>query len=271
MPAKKCIPARLKRNNMWLLPENKTLRPLNSAKIISLVPSLTELLIDCGLDNQIVGRTKFCIHPAEKVAKIPKVGGTKKINFETVFAQNPDIILANKEENTKEDIELLAKYYPVYVSDISTIQDLIVFIEDFSTYIPEMDIVDIVADLKKNKGLGIFNGQRVVYLIWQNPLMTVGSDTYINHILEASGLINVFGHMSRYPEITASEIEQSKPDYLFLSSEPYPFNKSHTESFNALFPEIRTVLVDGEMFSWYGSRTLQLPAYLGKLKNTLFS
>jgi ABC-type Fe3+-hydroxamate transport system substrate-binding protein len=256
---------------MWLLPENKTLRPVNSAKIISLVPSLTELLIDCGLDNQIVGRTKFCIHPAEKVDKIPKVGGTKKINFDSVFAQNPDIILANKEENTKEDIELLAKHYPVYVSDISTIQDLIVCIEDFSTYIPEMNTVDIVEDLKKNKELRIFNGQRVVYLIWQNPLMTVGSGTYINHILESSGFINVFGHMSRYPEITASEIEESKPDYLFLSSEPYPFNKSHTESFNAIFPEIRTVLVDGEMFSWYGSRTLQLPAYLGKLKNTLFS
>lgn len=256
---------------MWLLPENKTLRPVNSAKIISLVPSLTELLIDCGLDNQIVGRTKFCIHPAEKVDKIPKVGGTKKINFDAVFVQNPDIILANKEENTKEDVELLAKHYPVYVSDISSIQDLIVFIEDFATYIPEMDIGDIVQDLKKNKELRMFNGQRVVYLIWQNPLMTVGSDTYINHILEASGLINVFGHTSRYPEITASEIEQSKPDYLFLSSEPYPFNKSHTESFNALFPDIRTVLVDGEMFSWFGSRTLQLPAYLGKLKNTLFS
>lgn len=256
---------------MWLLPENKTLQPVNAAKIISLVPSLTELLLDCGLENQIVGRTKFCIHPAEKVDKIPKVGGTKKINFDSVFAQNPDIILANKEENTKEDIELLAKHYPVYLSDIKTIQDLIVFIEDFSTYIPEMDTVDIVEDLKKTKEFRIFNGQRVVYLIWQNPLMTVGSGTYINHILDTSGFVNVFSHMSRYPEITASEIEQFKPDYLFLSSEPYPFNISHTESFNALFPDIRTVLVDGEMFSWYGSRTLQLQKYLEKLKNTLFS
>jgi ABC-type Fe3+-hydroxamate transport system substrate-binding protein len=271
MPAKKCTPARLKRSNMWLLPEKKLFQPLKSAKIISLVPSLTELLIDCGLANQIVGRTKFCTHPVEKVDKIPKVGGTKKFNFDTVFAQNPDIILGNKEENTKEDIESLAKQYPVYLSDISTIQDLIVFIEDFSTYIPEMNPANIVEDLKKTKELRIFNGQRVVYLIWQNPLMTVGSGTYINHILEASGFINIFSHTSRYPEITASEIEQFKPDYLFLSSEPYPFNLSHTESFNALFPGIRTVLVDGEMFSWYGSRTLLLPEYLEKLKNTLFS
>ncbi|MBK8620654.1 MAG: ABC transporter substrate-binding protein [Saprospiraceae bacterium] len=254
---------------MWLLPEKKEFNPIQSAKIISLVPSLTELLIDCGLENQIVGRTKFCIHPHKIVSHIPKVGGTKNINFQSISAQKPDIILANKEENTKKEIEILAKEYPVYLSDISTIQDLIVFIEDFRKYIPKMDAELIVENLKKMPDLHIFNGQRVIYLIWQNPMMAVGSGTFIHYVLEAAGFKNVFSLQSRYPEISVEQINRYQPNYIFLSSEPYPFQQKHVASFNKLFPDVQTVLVDGEMFSWYGSRTLKLYKYLQKLKITL--
>lgn len=240
------------------------------SRIISLVPSQTELLADLGLEDEVVGITKFCIHPIEWFKTKTRIGGTKKVNREKVLELNPDLIVANKEENTKEDIEWLAERFPVWISDIKTLEDALEMIEavgsitnkEAEAYAISQKIDSSFKVLKAN----IKHGKRVAYLIWKNPLMAAGRNTFINEMLEAGGFENAICEPeSRYPELTDEQLQSLNPEVVFLSSEPFPFKGKHTEELRSKFPKLKFVEVDGELFSWYGSRLLKSAAYFDSL------
>lgn len=254
---------------MWLAPTYNPDKTKRGKTIISLVPSLTELLFDLGLEKQIIGRTKFCIHPSPQIKQIQVVGGTKNVHIEKIRQLNPDIVIANKEENTREDIESIRAFTHVYLSDISDISDLVQCIQDLTDSIPEATGTAILTSLSNLNFSGLFPSLRVAYLIWYNPLMTIGLDTFIHYMLTKAGLINVFGERTRYPETSWDELQKLNPDLVLLSSEPFPFTSRHQEIFQEHLPGKKVLLADGEMFSWYGSRILSAPAYLRELADKL--
>ncbi|MEM8893788.1 MAG: helical backbone metal receptor [Bacteroidota bacterium] len=234
--------------------------------IISLVPSQTELLVDLGLGDRLVGRTKFCIHPEDHVKQIPSVGGTKKVKLDKIAELQPDLIIGNKEENEQEQIEVLASQYPVWMSDISNLDDALGMIQSVGELVnkkseSEMMSAKITDSFESVKDL--IRG-RVVYLIWDRPIMTAGSGTFIDDMLCRMGMTNAI-QQPRYPELTIEELKSVAPDYLFLSSEPYPYRQTHLEQYQEQLPHTKVALVDGEMFSWYGSRLLQSPNYFRNL------
>jgi ABC-type Fe3+-hydroxamate transport system substrate-binding protein len=252
----------------------RTIRiPDEPKRIVSLVPSQTELLFDLGLDDEVVGLTKFCIHPEEKWRTTQRVGGTKSVKHEAIKALAPDLIIANKEENTKEDVEALASEYPVWVSDVRTIENALEMIDQVGVLVNRRNeagrmIEKLRSDFAALRGIAA--GKRVVYLIWNNPIMVAGQDTFIDAVLSWCGAENLAQKVSgRYPEITASEIAAWKPDAVLLSSEPFPFKEKHLkaldEQINGVAGTAKIELVDGELFSWYGSRLLKSAAYLRQL------
>ncbi len=238
--------------------------------IISVVPSLTELLFDLDLENEIIGITRFCIHPRNKVKSFTKVGGTKTLKLDRIDALAPDIIIANKEENCQSDIEYLQKKHHVLLTDIYTLSEALTSIMDIGNATNRAEQAellvhniskqfDTITPIKKNE-------KKVAYLIWDNPVMTAGHHTFIHDILHKLGFENVHTDIkTRYPQITDPELQKMQPDFLFLSSEPYPFREKHLKDFHSRFPSTRIILVDGEMFSWYGSRLLLAPKYFNQL------
>ncbi len=240
-------------------------------RIVSLVPSQTELLFDLGLENKLVGRTKFCIHPASKVESIKRVGGTKNLNIETIKNLAPDLIIANKEENVFEQINELKSFCPVYTSDIKNMDDAFEMMRHIGAMmnVPQQAESLIQSILHSFSLLNNFEKIKVVYLIWQNPMMTVGSDTFINQLLEKAGMENVCADKIRYPEISVEEIKSSNADYILLSSEPFPFKEKQLMEFEKIFPTQKIVLVDGEMFSWYGSRMKFAAEYFLQLRKKI--
>ena len=240
-------------------------------RIVSLVPSQTELLFDLGLDNEVVGITKFCIHPADKVTNKCIIGGTKTLNISKIKELNPDFILANKEENSQEQIDELQGRYPVLVTDEITVSDALAMIREVGDRIGKrQEAVDLAQQIGDALCSGtVLSPQRVAYLIWRNPFMVAADQTFIHSMLEVAGFLNAFSHRTRYPEITAEDLQTVKPDLLFLSSEPYPFSEKHIAELQAICPDTRIVLVDGELFSWYGSRLLRSSDYFMKLRTEL--
>ncbi|MEJ2901558.1 helical backbone metal receptor [Pedobacter panaciterrae] len=245
-------------------------------RIVSLVPSQTELLLELGLDQEIIGLTKFCIHPIEKFAERTKIGGTKKLNIQLIRDLNPDLIIGNKEENEQSQIEELMEDYPVWMSDIYTLEDAKKTIAQIGELVdrqPEASYLNhlISAGFNDLQTLAVQNGinKKVAYLIWKKPYMLAGRDTFIDNILALNGLSNVIKE-KRYPEIELNELAKLKPDLIFLSSEPYPFKEAHLEEIRAVVPEAKVMLVDGEMFSWYGSRLVKAVQYLFQLQKELY-
>ncbi len=241
-------------------------------KIISLVPSQTELLFHLGLDEEVAGITKFCIHPQHWHQTKTRVGGTKNLHLETVKNLQPDFIIANKEENVQERVEALAQDFPLWISDVNNLPQALQMIHSIGTITgKEAKAAEIITNIQK--GFETFlkpaGAPTVVYIIWQEPYMTVGGDTFIGEMLELAGYTNLFKNSSRYPAITVDELKTLQPEVLFLSSEPYPFDQKHLETFQQLLPHTKVVLVDGEMFSWYGSRLQQAPAYFTQLQQQL--
>lgn len=228
-------------------------------RIISLVPSLTELLLYLGLKEQLAGRTRFCIHPEKDVADIPVIGGTKNPRLDKIKKANPDFVLANMEENRKEDIEALRKDFNVYLTDIATIEDALITIHELGKLFDK----EAASDQLTGKISSYLDQRpaepplRTAYLIWRNPWMTVGSDTYIHDVMQHWKLDNVFDDQQRYPQITLQSIKQRDPELVLLSSEPYPFKEKHVQEVQEELPEIRILPVEGEWFSWYGSRMLE--------------
>lgn len=224
-------------------------------RIISLVPSQTELLFDLGLDEDIVGITDYCIHPADKCETKTKIGGPKSVDFAEIDKLQPDLIIANKEENNQEDIEKLQELYPVWMSDIYTLNDALAMIDGVGNLVGRVGealrIIGRIRDsLEHFDNLDI----TVAYFIWQNPYMVAGSNTFIDEMIKRCGLINVFNELPRYPAVTEDQIMEAQPDAILLCSEPYLFTDKHVDEFQEKFPFARAVIVDGEIFSWYGSR-----------------
>jgi ABC-type Fe3+-hydroxamate transport system substrate-binding protein len=240
-------------------------------RIISLVPSQTELLADLGLGDRVVGITKFCIHPEEWRKTKAIVGGTKNFDFDMIRSLNPDLIIGNKEENYQEGIEELQKHFPVWMSDIVTIDDACQMILSIGDISDASEKASALIERIKNefKSVVRLEPQSTLYLIWKNPWMGAASGTFIDEMLKLSGLRNCLKSKTRYPELTSDEIGQLNPELILLSSEPYPFKEKHMEELQMLCPTSKILLVDGEMFSWYGSRLLKFPTYLEDLRRVL--
>ena len=238
--------------------------PSYPQRIVSLVPSQTELLFDLGLDEEIVGVTKFCIHPKTKTTTKQIIGGTKNFRFDTIDQLKPDLIIGNKEENYQEGIEKLANKYPVWMSDIITLQDATEMISSISQLVNKKDQgLQLVKDieLKFSQLKQRIHQQKVLYFIWKKPYMVAGPQTFIHEMLTTAGFQNCV-QTPRYPTLTPKEIEALNPSLILLSSEPFPFNEKHIEEFKSICPTANIKIVDGEMFSWYGSRLLHTPQYI---------
>ena len=238
-------------------------------RIVSLVPSITEALFDFGLDESaVVGRTKFCIHPAEKVKRVEIVGGTKNISLHKIKDLRPDLIIANKEENEKDQVSELMKDHLVWVTDIKNLDDNQKFLTDLGEIIGKHElaekynkkIADIFADLTGEKQI------KAAYLIWANPYMTVGADTFIHDIMSGLGFKNIFGDRNRYPEITVEGLKDA--EYVLLSSEPFPFRQKHASELQRQLPHSKIIFVDGEAFSWYGTHLQKCGHYFKSLLST---
>lgn len=245
------------------------------ARIVSLVPSITLSLYDLGAGDRVAGRTSFCIHPKAAVQQAMVVGGTKKVHLDKVLSLRPDLVLANKEENVEEQITELSRQVPVFVTDIHTYADNARLLDilgrltgkttaakDWNARI-QAAYKDATRKLKSHAPL------RALYVIWRKPYMSVGADTFIHDIMDRAGFVHVMGHKRRYPKFSAAEAQALSPDVVFLSSEPYPFREKHIAEFSAMLPGAAIRLVDGEMFSWYGTRLLETWGYLLELRREL--
>ncbi|MEG0926245.1 ABC transporter substrate-binding protein [Chryseobacterium sp.] len=235
-------------------------------KIVSLVPSITEALFDLGLtENEIVGRTKFCIHPQDKVKNVAVIGGTKNINIDKIKALQPDLILANKEENIKEQVEALMDDFKVTVTNVETIEDNYYLLKNLGKLLGKeeraqvfnLKIYEILHQAKLETPV------KAAYLIWKNPYMTIGADTFINRILTEIGFENIFKDKTRYPEIKTEDLADA--DVIMLSSEPFPFKEKHIEELQAFYPDKKIMIVDGEAFSWYGTHIAKCENYFREL------
>jgi ABC-type Fe3+-hydroxamate transport system substrate-binding protein len=239
-------------------------------RIVSLVPSITEWLFEIGLADEVVGVTKFCIHPKEALKNITRVGGTKTPNHSAIAALNPDLIIANKEENTREDVEQLSARYNLYLTEVVSIESAFSMLLDLGGLTGRMvEAQHAVQEISSEWEIlrGAMNKQRVAYAIWKDPLMLAGSETYIDHVLEWFGWENVV-RTARYPELSIDELIALHPQKFFLSSEPFPFKAKHVGVYaDALGSTCEVRCVDGECFSWYGSRMRYMPEYVRRLQS----
>ncbi len=239
-------------------------------RIISLVPSQTEFLADLGLEEAVVGITKFCVHPEAWFQQKKRVGGTKTLDFQKIAALQPDLLLGNKEENDRDQIEFLAQKHPVWMSDICTLEQALEMMRKIGAITGKEERAnEINAEIERRfVHSSSFTAPRykVAYLIWRKPYIAAASGTFIDDMLRRAGYTNAFAHLSRYPEISVAQLAQTRPDLIFLSSEPYPFAEKHLAALAEICPDAQIKLVDGELFSWYGSRLLQAPAYFEALR-----
>ena len=241
-------------------------------RVLSLVPSLTELHFDLGLGEQIVGRTNFCIHPATAIANIPSVGGTKKINFDKVTSLNPSHVLVNIDETPKELAEKLGSIgievivtHPLVAKDNCKLFHLIGGLfgaADRATELTKNFDEALATLIEKSRA---WAQQNALYLIWQNPWMTISPDTYIADVLkQANWQILKYPNGGRYPTISLDTCILEEVDLVLFSSEPFPFNQKHLHQFQQDFPKHaeKARLIDAEMVSWYGSRSIEGLHYL---------
>lgn len=237
-------------------------------RIISLVPSQTELLFDLGLNEEIVGITKFCVHPQKRVKAKTKIGGTKQFWFDVIDKLAPDLIIGGKEENYKEGIDQLRMKYPVWMSDVFSFESALQLIHSTGAITDKLEESNFLANEIDTafKQFNPFKLGRALYLIWQNPWMGVGQGTFIHSMMQSVGFSNVLENQDRYPILTTNKIKALNPSVVLLSTEPYPFRSKHILEVQEILPEAQVCIVDGEMFSWYGSRMKLAPAYFQKLQ-----
>lgn len=239
-------------------------------RIVSLVPSLTEILFDFGLTSEeVVGRTKFCIYPKNKVQDIAIIGGTKNINIEKIKSLNPDIILANKEENVKEKVEELMQTHKVIVTHVETLEDNYYLLKNLGNLLNKKEVAQQF-NLKIQEQFNFEKSKpqlKVAYLIWKEPYMSIGRHTFIHHILQELDFENYFADQKRYPSFELNDLANA--DVIFLSSEPYPFKEKHVEELQNIYPNKIIKIVDGEAFSWYGTRIAHIGNYYQDLIKSL--
>lgn len=242
-------------------------------RIVSLVPSQTELLVDLGLEDLIVGVTKFCLHPKNIKKDKIIVGGTKTIHFDKIVALKPTHILCNKEENTKEIVENCEKIANTHVSDIYNIKDTLNLIALYGNFFSkEKEAIKLSAKIKNlQKDFNVFIKEKpklkVAYFIWKDPWMVAGNTTFINYLLEVNKFDNAYKNLSRYPEIELQSLKNV--DLVLLSSEPFPFKEKHINEVKSYAKKAKVLLINGEYFSWYGSRLLKAFSYFKNLRNSL--
>lgn len=240
-------------------------------RIVSLVPSQTELLVDLGLEEALVGITKFCVHPTHLKEQKTIVGGTKQVHYDKIKTLQPDIILCNKEENTKEMIQELEKIAPVHISDIYTIDDVLDLISLYGTLFSKESnahkIIKEIAEKKLAFNQFINNKPKksTAYFIWKQPWMVAANHNFIDELLYLNGFENYYQHLERYPEVTLDISRPELAELVLLSTEPFPFNENHMQEVKIFFPNATVLVVDGEMFSWYGSRLLKAFEYFKTL------
>lgn len=242
-------------------------------RIISLVPSQTELLYDLGLEKSIVGLTKFCIHPVSAKKSKTIIGGTKSIHIEKIKALQPDIILCNKEENTKKIVMSCSQIAPTHVSDIYNLEDAKNLIRDYGKiFAKDLEASGIIKKINfQQEAFERFVLQKpilkVAYFIWKSPWMVAANRTFIHYLLTLNKFHNVYDTLDRYPEVSIQKMADEKaPELIFLSSEPFPFKEEHTKEIKTHTQETSIIFVDGEMFSWYGSRLIKAFDYFKKLR-----
>lgn len=234
--------------------------------IVSLVPSQTELICDLGCEEALTGITSFCVHPNHVYRSRRRVGGTKNFDSARIAALRPDLIVCNKEENPKAPTEALAEQWPVWVSDVSDFPSAAEMIEMLGAVLGKQAEASAITE-------AIAHGRRlrspfrkkkrkpsVLYMIWKDPYMAAGTDTFISAALEEIGAENVLARRGagglRYPRIDEDDLAELNPDFIFLSSEPYPFKEKHAAEF-ARYCKRGALTVNGEVFSWYGSRIMK--------------
>lgn len=243
--------------------------PDNPQRIISLVPSITELLFDLGLDEEIVGVTDYCILPEEKVRTRTKIGGVKKFKFQIIDDIRPDLIIGNREENYPEGIYRLQERYPVWMSDITSITDALWMIKEIGTIVNRSSKAgDLIREIKEGlDNLPKFPSIPTAYLIWKDPFMVAARQTFINEMMKKCGFRNIFNKMNRYPKIELNKLVGA--NLLLLSSEPYSFEDSDVNFFVTNFPGSIVKKIDGKIFSWYGSHMRKAPGYFINLRGNL--
>ncbi len=234
-------------------------------RLVSLCPSLTELVFDLGRGDRLVGRTKFCVHPADRVPAVEPVGGTKNPKVERIIALQPDLVLLNAEENRAEDAHALERAgLRLHVSMPRTAAETAAMVREIAADIDAREAGERIARDIEDRAARVHGAAfgaapvRYAYLIWREPWMTVNDDTFIAHLLALPGGVNAFGDdPARYPTITLDALRAAAPDVVLLSSEPFPFGVKHVDELaEALgWARERFRLVDGEALSWHGSRT----------------
>lgn len=241
-------------------------------RIISLVPSQTELLSALGLEMETIGITRFCIHPANWFNTKKRIGGTKNVHIDEIRKLQADLVIANKEENVREQIEQLALDHPVWLTDVNNLEDALKMILDIGVLTGKKELsLSLAFQIKTAFDClpKIRPGVKTAYMIWRNPWMTTGGDTFIHDMMRHCGFENIFAHKTRYPETSIEELKTRDCQLLLLSSEPYPFTQKHLDELKTILPGTGIKLVDGEFFSWYGSRLLEAPTYFKKLIHEL--
>ena len=233
-------------------------------RIISLVPSQTEWLADLGLEQEVIALTKFCIHPHSWWREKTRIGGTKTLDIDKIRALQPDLIIANKEENTQAEIELLAQEFPVWISDIERLPEALQMMRALGQITGKTERAESLL-LPFEQALAAYQAPSaklsVAYFIWREPWMLAAGQTFIDEMLNWAGFKNALGHLDRYPSLSLKELGEEKIDLIFLSSEPYPFKEKQIAELQEIWPNIPILLVDGEIFSWYGSRLFKAPVY----------
>jgi ABC-type Fe3+-hydroxamate transport system substrate-binding protein len=248
-----------------------------AARIVSLVPSLTELLFELGLGEQLVGRTGFCIHPRDTVRAVPKVGGTKDVDVEAVLALRPTHLVVNVDENEKPTVDRLAREIDhLIVTHPLRAQDNLAlyrqFGEAFDCRPKAQQLCERFEAVMQSVQSARWTQRQVVYLIWKAPWMTVSDQTYIADMLMQVGLRTITPDSSRrYPEIDFAAWGPSQADAVLFSSEPYRFGERDLIEFSSAhgLDPARCRLIDGEMTSWYGSRAIEGLDYLARFRQSL--
>lgn len=239
-------------------------------RIVSLVPSWTEYIVDLRLAAHLVGRTKFCVRAGEHPETIARIGGTKTLHVEKIESLKPDVIIASKEENSREQVEACAAFADVLVTDVRTVEGALESLEEVADFVGQRDRgVQWRKRTESAWGEPRAPFTDAYYVIWKEPLMVAGSDTYIHSVLNWWGIRNAASQMEsvRYPEIKLDSLEDSSCRRLLLSSEPYPFRDENCRAFGERGWDAHCV--DGEAFSWYGSRMVHAVEYLASLQRTL--
>lgn len=241
--------------------------------IVSLVPSITELLADLDLDEELVGLTRFCILPEGWKSRKRIVGGTKNVNIERVEELKPDLVIANREENVREQVEAIARFAEVHLTDVSTVEEGIAMIREVGNLVGRGNAAEAMAGEIESGFAALDHTDTIpcAYLIWRRPYMAAGGDTFISDVMHQSGLRNVLADQQRYPEVDVDHLAASGARAVLLSSEPFPFEETHALELREAMPGMRVELVDGQLFSWYGSRMRLMPPYLKGLKRHLTS